>query len=44
MPNGEIKADYIYKPFDNADFLKSVKRILEKEKTQFVSRSDLPQG
>lgn len=40
----EIQANYIYKPFDNADFLKSVKRILKKEKTQFVSRSDLPQG
>jgi PAS domain S-box-containing protein len=36
----EIQANYIYKPFDNADFLKSVKRILKKEKTQFVSRSD----
>ncbi|MDI6761751.1 MAG: response regulator [Thermodesulfobacteriota bacterium] len=40
----EIQAEYIFKPFDNADFLKSVKRILKKEKTQFVSRSDLPQG
>jgi PAS domain S-box-containing protein len=40
----EIQANYIYKPFNNADFLKSVKRILKKEKTQFVSRSDLPQG
>ena len=29
----EIQADYIYKPFDNADFFKSVKRILKKEKT-----------
>jgi PAS domain S-box-containing protein len=29
----EIQAEYIFKPFDNADFLKSVKRILEKGKT-----------
>jgi len=27
----EIQAEYIFKPFDNADFLKSVKRILKKE-------------
>ena len=33
MPNGEIKADYIYKPFETADFLKRVKRILKKEET-----------
>jgi PAS domain S-box-containing protein len=29
----EMQVDYIYKPFDNADFLKRVKRILKKEKT-----------
>ncbi|MBS3905422.1 MAG: response regulator [Syntrophaceae bacterium] len=40
----EIQAEYIFKPFDNTDFLKSVKRILKKEKTQFVSLSDLPKG
>jgi len=40
----KVNADYIYKPFDIAIFLKKIRRILKKEKTSLISCTDLPRA